>query len=373
MTTSDEVRAVLKKVTFPSIDRDIVSLGYVRSVREDRGTFVIEISLSTNLDGAAEKIEEDCRAALGASGIPYRLQMQNTVHPSSHDPARHASGRVSGSATASDGTGGPKTASTIEPVDLLEAIPCKIAVASGKGGVGKSTVAVNLALGLARLGRRTGLLDSDIYGPSVPMMLGLEDRQPEIRDHKMVPLERHGVRSVSIGYLLDRQTPLIWRGPMLGRALEQLIEQADWGGVDTLVFDLPPGTGDIQISLAQKVRLSGAVIVTTPQDVALIDAGKGVRMFNKVSVPILGLVENMSFFACPHCGGRTDIFRSGGGRRESERLGVPLLGEIPLDPRVALGGDEGMPVLLRDPESPAALAFLEVAEKVAAGLGITTS
>ncbi len=373
MTTSDRIRSLLKKVTFPGIDRDIVSLGYVRGVRDDNGTFAIEISLSTNLAGAAERIEQDCRTALEAAGIPYRLEMQNTVHPSSRDAAGHGSGPSPGLADRSDGPGGLKTASPIEPVDLLEAIPCKIAVASGKGGVGKSTVAVNLAVALSRLGRKTGLLDSDIYGPSVPMMLGLEDRQPEIRDHKMVPLERHGVRSISIGYLLDRQTPLIWRGPMLGRALEQLIEQADWGEVDTLVFDLPPGTGDIQISLAQKVRLSGAVIVTTPQDVALIDAARGVKMFNKVSVPILGLVENMSFFACPHCGGRTDIFRSGGGRRESDRLGVPLLGEIPLDPRVALGGDEGMPVLIRDPESPAALAFQEVARKVAAALGIQIS
>lgn len=370
MSSVSRIMAALKTVTFPGIDRDIVSLGYVREVREDNGTHVITVSLSTNAEEAGEQIERDCREALDAVEIPYRLEMQIQIHrPHRHTPGS-GGGPSQGDPGRSGGPGGPDTASTVEFVDLLESIPCKIAVASGKGGVGKSTVAVNLAIGLAKLGRRTGLLDSDIYGPSIPMMLGMENRQPEIRDHRMLPLERYGVRSISMGYLLDRETPLIWRGPMLGRALEQLIEQVDWDGIDTLVFDLPPGTGDIQISLAQKIRLSGAVIVTTPQDVALIDAARGVRMFGKVSVPILGLVENMSHFACPHCGGRTDIFRSGGGKRESGRLGVPLLGEIPLDPVVALGGDEGTPVLAGEPDSPAALAFMDVARNVAARLGI---
>ena len=252
-------------------------------------------------------------------------------------------------------------------------IPVKIAVASGKGGVGKSTVAANLAIGLARLGIRTGLLDADIYGPSVPLMLGLEGVQPRVTEHRMEPVERYGIRSMSIGYLVDRHTPMVWRGPMAGKAIEQLMSDVDWEGTEALVFDLPPGTGDVQISISQKIRLTGAIIVTTPQEVALIDAGKGVSMFRKVSVPILGLVENMSSFVCPHCGGHTEIFGSGGGAREAERLGVPLLGQIPIDPQVVMGGDEGSPVLVRNPESPAGQALLSLAARVAELTGLRPS
>ncbi len=344
---NDVVRA-LKQVHFPGIERDIVSLGYLKDIREEHGTFRIRIEMSTNLQGAGEEIERDARRALTDAGIPFELDMQ--VHyQQQHRPA---------------------ASPEFEVQDVLPQIPFKIAVASGKGGVGKSTVAVNLALALSRLGARTGLLDCDIYGPSVPVMLGLEDEQPGVEDQKMIPLERYGVKSISIGYLIDRDTPVIWRGPMVGKAIDQLMTDVDWEGVDVLVFDLPPGTGDIQISLAQKVALSGAIIVSTPQDVALIDAGKGVAMFQKVSVPILGIVENMSWFSCPHCGERTDIFRSGGGRREADRLGVPLLGEIPIDPEIALGGDAGAPILSARPESPGALAFMELARTVAGTLGI---
>jgi ATP-binding protein involved in chromosome partitioning len=338
---SDVVRA-LKQVTFPGLDRDILSLGYLKDIREESGVFVIVIELSTNLRGAGEEIEASARRALSEAGIPYRLDLR--VHYQQARP--------------------PEGAEMPEPEDALPEVPIKIAVASGKGGVGKSTVAVNLALGLARLGHATGLLDCDIYGPSVPLMMGLEQEQPIVREHRMVPLERYGVRSMSIGYLIDRDTPVIWRGPMVGKAIDQLMRDVEWDGTEILVFDLPPGTGDIQISLSQKIRLSGAVIVTTPQDVALIDAGKGVAMFEKVSVPILGIVENMSYFACPHCGRRTDIFRSGGGRRQAKRLSVPLLGEIPIDPEIAVGGDEGQPILARSPESDAARAYLSLATQV---------
>jgi ATP-binding protein involved in chromosome partitioning len=348
MASQSDVVGVLKKVTFPGIDRDIVSLGYLKDLREEGGVFRIRIEMSTNLPGAGEEIEAAARRALEAAAIPFDLDMQ--VH---YQQART-----------------PEGMAPPESEDILSAIPYKVAVASGKGGVGKSTVAVNLALGLARMGHRTGLLDCDIYGPSIPLMLGLEDEQPLVRGHRMVPLERYGVRSMSIGYLIDRDTPVIWRGPMVGKAIDQLMRDVEWTGTEILVFDLPPGTGDIQISLSQKIDLSGAVIVTTPQDVALIDAGKGVAMFEKVSVPILGIVENMSFFSCPHCGRRTDIFRSGGGRREAERLGVPLLGEIPIDAEVAVGGDEGEPILSRAPDSPAARAFLALASRVSSSLGV---
>lgn len=348
MAELNDIVTLLRGVRFPGLDRDIVSLGYLKDVRDEDGTFHILVELSTNLQGAGERIEEDCHRVLREAGIPYRLEMK----------ARYLGDR-------------PAEASAPElPPRLLDEIPFKIAVASGKGGVGKSTVAVNLALGLARLGHRTGLLDSDIYGPSVPTMLGLEDAQPPVVDHKMIPIPRYGVKSMSVGYLIDRHTPVIWRGPMAGKAIEQLMSDVDWSDTEVLVFDLPPGTGDVQISISQKIQLSGAIIVTTPQDVALIDAGKGVGMFRKVSIPILGMVENMSYFACPHCGEKTEVFRSGGGRREAERLGVPLLAEIPLDPEVVLGGDEGTPILARNNDSAAARAFLNLAANVARTLGM---
>jgi ATP-binding protein involved in chromosome partitioning len=348
MPTQNDVVRALKSVTFPGLDRDIVSLGYLKELREEQGKFRIRIELSTNLQGAGEEIEREVHAALAREGISYELDFEAHFQGPRPQAENH----------------------TIEPEEILPGVPFKIAVASGKGGVGKSTVAINLALGLARLGHRVGLLDSDVYGPSIPVMMGLEEVQPEVRDHKLVPLERYGVRSMSIGYLIDRDTPVIWRGPMVGKAIDQLMSDVDWTGTDVLVFDLPPGTGDIQISLSQKTRLSGAVIVTTPQDVALIDAGKGVAMFQKVNVPILGIVENMSGFVCPHCGGTTEIFRSGGGKRQAERLGVPLLGAIPIDPEVVVGGDDGTPILSRSPESPAGRAFLALASRVAAALGL---
>lgn len=349
MAELNDIVALLRRVHFPGLDRDIVSLGYLKDIQEQDGTFVIRIELSTNLQGAGERIEEECHRLLREAGVPYRLEMQ----------ARYLGDRPA------EGAAAPEVVPR-----LLDDVPFKIAVASGKGGVGKSTVAVNLALGLARLGYRTGLLDSDIYGPSIPTMLGLEGSQPQVIDHKMIPIPRYGLKSMSVGYLIDRHTPVIWRGPMAGKAIEQLMSDVDWSDTEVLVFDLPPGTGDVQISISQKIQLSGALIVTTPQDVALIDAGKGVGMFRKVSIPILGLVENMSYFACPHCGQKTEVFRSGGGRREAERLGVPLLAEIPLDPEVVLGGDEGTPILARNADSATSRAFLDLASKVAEALGM---
>jgi ATP-binding protein involved in chromosome partitioning len=346
MPSSSEVVAALRTVLFPGIDRDIVTLGYVKDVSEWNGRFKVRVELSPTASTAKDAIEASIRTALEKAEIPYELDLR----------AQRAAP--------------PARAAAPESEDPLAQIPFKVAVSSGKGGVGKSTVAVNLAVAAAQLGYRTGLLDTDIYGPSVPLMMGLEESQPMLDEDrgKLIPLERYNVKNISIGYLVDRHTPVIWRGPMIGKAIDQLMRDVDWSEVDLLFFDLPPGTGDIQISLAQKVALSGAIVVSTPQDVALIDAAKGVEMFRKTEVPILGLLENMSYFCCPSCGERTDIFGQGGGQREAERLGVPLLGQIPLEPAVRMGGDEGRPIVVRDPKSPAALAFFDVARALMAKL-----
>lgn len=345
MTRPETILEALRGVRFPGIDRDIVTLGYVKEIHEQDGTTIVRIEMSTNQPDAGAAIEREARTALQGLGFPVDLDMRVRAPHAHPEPA-------------------PAQAT------LLSDIPYKIAVASGKGGVGKSTVAVNLALALARLGSRVGLLDCDVYGPSVPLMLGMENEQPLVRNDKLVPLSRYDVRSISIGYLIDRATPVIWRGPMVGKALDQMMTDVEWDNTEIMVMDLPPGTGDIQISIAQKVALSGAVIVTTPQDVALIDAAKGVSMFEKVKIPILGLIENMSAFVCPHCGETTEIFRAGGGRREAERLGVPLLGEIPIDPRIPVGGDLGNPIVAQAPDSVPGRAFMQLAEALRARLGI---
>jgi ATP-binding protein involved in chromosome partitioning len=240
-----------------------------------------------------------------------------------------------------------------------------IAVASGKGGVGKSTTAVNLAVALAQMGAAVGLMDGDLYGPNVPMMLGITG-QPIAMGGKMVPLTAHGVRVMSMGMLVAAGTPVIWRGPMLDQAIKQFLGDVLWGTLDFLVIDLPPGTGDVQLSLCQAMPLSGAVIVTTPQAVALADVVKGVAMFQQVEVPIFGIVENMSYFVCPDCGKRHALFGAGGGRQMAEKFGVPLLGEVPFDAVVRAGGDEGQPVVVRAPESASARVLIGVAEAVAA-------
>ncbi len=239
-----------------------------------------------------------------------------------------------------------------------------IAVGSGKGGVGKTTVSVNLALALARLGHRTGLLDADVYGPNVPLMLGV-DQAPEALGDRIQPIERHGLRLMSMGLISPGDRPLIWRGPMLHQVIQQFLRQVDWGELDHLVIDLPPGTGDVQLSLIQTAPITGAIVVTTPSDVSLDDARKAVNMFQQVRVEVLGIVENMSYLTCPHCGQRVDVFSYGGGRRTAERMGVNFLGEVPLDPEVRIGGDTGRSVALRPPEDPHAAAFYELARRVA--------
>ena len=239
-----------------------------------------------------------------------------------------------------------------------------IAVASGKGGVGKSTTAVNLALGLRDLGLKVGMLDADIYGPSLPKLLAIREKPQTIGGTRLKPIERYGLKVMSIGFLIEEETPMIWRGPMVMSALTQMLREVEWGKLDVMVVDMPPGTGDAQLTMAQQVPLTGAVIVSTPQDLALIDARRGVAMFKRVNVPVLGIVENMSYFLCPNCGDALDIFGHGGARHEAERLGVPFLGEVPLHMTIRETSDAGLPVVATEPDGPHAAIYREIAAKV---------
>jgi ATP-binding protein involved in chromosome partitioning len=246
---------------------------------------------------------------------------------------------------------------------LLEQVGAIVAVASGKGGVGKSTAAVNLAVALGQMGLRVGLLDADIYGPSLPRMLGLA-RKPEVRGEQMVPLPAWGLQAMSIGFLVEEETPMIWRGPMVMGALEQMMGQVAWGTLDIMIVDMPPGTGDAQLTMAQRVSLAGAVIVSTPQDIALLDARRGVKMFERTRVPVLGLIENMSYYCCPNCNHRAEIFGHGGAKAEAHRLGIDFLGEVPLLLDIRTASDAGTPIVAAAPESEAARAFAAIARNV---------
>jgi ATP-binding protein involved in chromosome partitioning len=282
-------------------------------------------------------------AAAGGSGPPRRPQAPTRGRP----PGGHAAPTPAG-------------------IPGVESI---IAVASGKGGVGKSTAAVNLALGLRDLGLKVGILDADIYGPSMPKLLAIRERPQTIGGTRLKPIFRHGMAVMSIGFLIEEETPMIWRGPMVMSALTQMLREVEWGALDVMVVDMPPGTGDAQLTMAQQVPLKGAVIVSTPQDLALVDARRGIAMFRRVNVPVLGIVENMSYFMCPHCGERSDIFGHGGARAEAERLGVPFLGEVPLDIAIREKSDAGLPVVAADPDGANATIFRDIAARVHSGLG----
>ncbi len=347
-----QVVAVLKKVSYPGYSRDIVAFGFVKDVKVSQdGRVTIQIELPSSDASQIPAIEEDVRREVGNLAGVETVEVQVTAQ----EPRRETPQAV------------PPTTQEVRGVSNI------IAVASGKGGVGKSTVAVNLAVSLARQGTSTGLLDSDIYGPSVPLMMGIRG-QPETKGNWILPLENHGVRTMSIAYLLpDEDSPVIWRGPMVTKALTQFLRQVEWGNLDYLVLDLPPGTGDAQLTLVQSVPITGAVVVTTPQEVALIDAKKAVGMFRKTGVPILGIVENMSLFSCPSCGHQEAIFGEGGGRRMADRLQVPFLGSLPLDPRVREGGDTGVPMVASHPDSPVASAFARVTAAVRRGVEVPSA
>jgi ATP-binding protein involved in chromosome partitioning len=361
--SSDALRAALRAIKDPASGSDIVSAGLVEGI-EVRGGLVQVVLLTDRAHAEAmEPVRRSVEALLAKQPGVTNATAVLTAHkapPPQAQPAPGGHGHAHGHGHGPAG-GGPAGGQK-QPM-LLPDVKAVIAVASGKGGVGKSTVAVNLAVSLARQGLHTGLLDADIYGPSLPRMLGIH-RKPEVRNDRMVPLQAWGLSAMSIGFLVDEEQPMIWRGPMVMGALEQMMGQVEWGALDVLVVDMPPGTGDAQLTMAQRVALTGAVIVSTPQDIALIDARRGVRMFEKTRVPVLGLVENMSFFCCPNCGHRSDIFGHGGARAEAARLGTEFLGEIPLLLDIRTASDAGTPIAASAPDSEAGRAYAELARRV---------
>ena len=339
-------------------DESIVSLGQVADIRICRPLVSVAVILPNVGSGVGEEIREQVREALlrlpGIERAEVSIRTEVSASPTS---------RVQPAASPASGPAGPR-APMPDPTKP-DGVQNVVAIASGKGGVGKSTVSANLAVALAADGARVGLLDADVYGPSQTTMFGMDDRPATDEHRRLIPLEAHGVRFISMGMLSSRETPVIWRGPMASRLVQQFFSGVVWGELDYLLVDLPPGTGDVQLTIAQTAALAGAVIVTTPQAVARTIAEKGLRMFQPVRVPVLGVIENMSSFACPHCGERTDIFSTGGGAEVAGDLGLPFLGGVPLDPRVVVAGDEGTPTVARDPESPAAIAHRQIARRVA--------
>jgi ATP-binding protein involved in chromosome partitioning len=347
--SSNALRTALQAIKDPASGRDIVSAGLVEGIEVRGGLVQVALLTDRARAEAMEPVRREAEALLLRQPGVTNATVILTAHkaPAAPPAGGHGHGH---------GHGAPKP-------PLLPDVKAIVAVASGKGGVGKSTVAVNLAVSLARQGHKVGLLDADIYGPSLPRMLGL-NRRPDVRNDKMIPLDAWGLSCMSIGFLVEEETPMIWRGPMVMGALEQMMGQVEWGALDILVVDMPPGTGDAQLTMAQRVALTGAVIVSTPQDIALIDARRGVRMFEKTNVPVLGLVENMSFYCCPNCGHRADIFGHGGAKAEAARLGTEFLGEIPLLLDIRHASDAGTPIAASAPESDAAKAYDALARRV---------
>jgi ATP-binding protein involved in chromosome partitioning len=336
--TEPQVQEALRQLVDPNTGKDYLSTRSVRNLRVSDGAVSLDVELGYPGKSQHEPIRRQLTQALKQAGAAT-VSVNVTSKVVSHAVQRG--------------------------VKLIPGIKNIIAVASGKGGVGKSTTAVNLALALAAEGAAVGMLDADIYGPSQPMMLGIGGR-PESKDGKhLEPMEGHGLQAISIGFLIDMDTPMVWRGPMVTQALEQLLKDTRWRDLDYLVVDLPPGTGDIQLTLAQKVPVTGAIIVTTPQDIALIDARKGLKMFEKVGIPILGVVENMSFHVCPSCGHESHIFGSGGAQRMCSDYGTELLGQLPLDEAIREQADSGKPTVVSDPDGKSAQIYLRIARRAA--------
>jgi ATP-binding protein involved in chromosome partitioning len=342
------VTKALAAVKDPASGQDVVAAGMVQGlvVRDGMVHFALQVAreAAASMEPVRAATEAAARAVPGVISATAVL----TAHRAEAAPAARPA--------APRGPAGPG------PM-LLSDVRAIIAVASGKGGVGKSTTAVNLAVALAADGLKVGLLDADIYGPSLPQMLGTRER-PRSEGQRIIPLSRWGLKAMSIGFLVDEETPMIWRGPMVMGALEQMMGQVAWGPLDVMIVDMPPGTGDAQLTMSQRVPLAGAVIVSTPQDVALLDARRGVRMFEKVNVPVLGLIENMSFFCCPNCNHRSDIFSHGGAKREAERLGVEFLGELPLKLEIRELADAGTPIVMARPDSDEAQTYRRIARRV---------
>ncbi|MDE2373643.1 MAG: iron-sulfur cluster carrier protein ApbC [Hyphomicrobiales bacterium] len=353
----DEVLAALSAVPTPD-GRPLRAAGKLSDIVANDGKVFFSITVDAGAVEAWESVraaaEQAVRALAGVQSVMVALTGERAGGGKSQGGA--TSPRAAAQATRQSGPAG------------IPGVAAIIAVASGKGGVGKSTIAVNLALALRDLGLKVGILDADIYGPSLPKLLAIKEKPQTAGGTRLKPILRHAMPAMSIGFLIEEETPMIWRGPMVMSALTQMLREVEWGELDVMVVDMPPGTGDAQLTMAQQVPLKGAVIVSTPQDLALLDARRGIAMFRRVNVPVLGIVENMSTFVCPHCGERSDIFGHGGARHEAERLGVPFLGEVPLALDIREKSDAGAPVVVSDPQGPHARIFRDIAARVREGL-----
>ena len=351
----DQIRQTLSTIIPEGADQDIVTLGLISGLVVRDG--LVQVSIDTTPDRVPEMevVRQASEAAISAlEGVINVTAVLTAEKPQAQPPADM-----------------PKPPSGPQPQQppanqSVPGVESLIAVASGKGGVGKSTTAVNLALALSALGKKVGILDADIYGPSIPRMMGVTEKPIQTNENRLRPPTRYGVKCMSMGMLVDEEEPVIWRGPMVMGALQQLLGEVDWAPLDVLVIDMPPGTGDAQLTLAQQTKLNGAVIVSTPQDIALLDARKGLNMFRKVSVPILGIVENMSYFVCPHCGEESHIFHHGGAKDTAEKYEVPFLGAVPLNIEIREASDNGTPITATQPDSPHTKAYLAIAEKTLA-------
>lgn len=339
--TPQELLEQLKQVKYPGFSRDIVSFGLVKDIQVEAAGVTVELTTTSAKQHAIDEIRAEVARVVGAaSGLPVEVTVVHQARPSGPTPG------------ASEGPHGRR------PIDGVQHI---VAIASGKGGVGKSTVAVNVACALAATGHRVGLLDADVYGPSVPTMLGL-DSQPEVRqDRRIVPIEKFGLKAISMGMFLGDRTPVIWRGPMVTKLVTEFFRNVEWDELDYLILDLPPGTGDAQLTVAQQVPLAGGVIVTTPQEVALLDVKRGITMFQQLETPVLGVVENMSYHLCSGCGHRAEIFGHGGAQSMARRLGVPFLGEIALVPEIRARADQGEPIVVGAPDDARSRPFFDLA------------
>jgi ATP-binding protein involved in chromosome partitioning len=348
--TQEQITEALKSVKGPD-GKDIVSSGKLSGVVVTSGkvfcSLTVDAAEAQAWESVRKQAEETIKRVPGVVSVLIALTAERKPGAPSAAPPQQPAGR------------------TVQGVPGVGAI---IAVASGKGGVGKSTTAVNLALGLQSLGMKVGIMDADIYGPSMPRLLAIKGKPEIISGRTLRPMEAFGLKVMSIGFLVDEETPMIWRGPMVMSAITQMLREVDWAPLDILVVDMPPGTGDAQLTLAQQVPLAGAVIVSTPQDLALIDARRGIAMFRRVDVPVLGLVENMSYFMCPHCGERSEIFSHGGARKEADRWGVQFLGEVPLEPQIRETSDAGLPIVATQPDSKHAAIYREIASRVRGAL-----
>jgi len=347
MVTEQAILDALRGVKDPAGQADIVSQGLVKDLHIHDSEVSFTLAFTTQPPASKAVLHSM------ASRVVGQVPGVTRVHV-----------KLGGAPAAARATAPAPPAAPPKPADMIPEVKHTIAVSSGKGGVGKSTVAVNLAVALRVAGAQVGIVDSDVYGPDVPLMLGSRG-QPGMFENKILPVEAQGLKLMSLGLLVNEREAVVWRGPMIHSFIQQMLRDVAWGALDYLVFDMPPGTGDAQLSLSQVIPLSGVVMVTTPQEVALLDVRKAVAMFQRLNVPILGVVENMSGFVCPHCGERTDIFGAAGGQRLSQEYGVPLLAQLPLDPETRVAGDEGLPITLRRPESPQAVAFRSLAVAVA--------